>query len=272
MKEKWLAWLTKGYENPGSVDLATAAFYAAAARYDFQSIEKYENHLSALCADLKKALPKKKGAQEITEAVKKVLEEAHGYQGDKDTPEDLQNNSLPHVIDRRTGGPICLAILTAHICRSNGIELDILGLPGYVLCRLSHQGERIIFDPYNGFKALEASDMRGLIKDLAGEQAELSHEYYEPLSDEEVLLRLENTTKFKQIAIEDYQGALETALIIRAFAPETLLLELELGVLYAKTEEPFRAITHLENFIEKTAEPQDRAQAVELLQSLKDRL
>lgn len=271
MKEQWLEQLIKISEKPGRFDLSEAALFCAAARYDFKSIDKYKNHLKKLQAELKSRLKSNKQdtAQALIETLRDLLLDQESYGGDLLTPEDIQNNSLAHTIDRRKGGSMCLAIITASAARAAGLHIDILGFPGYVLCRLEHESARIIFDPYKGFAHLEASDMRALLKDLAGERAELSHEYYEPLGEDDCLLRLENTIKFKQIAMEDYKGALDTALIIRAFAPETLLLELELGILYAKTGEPFRAVSHLETFIAKTGDSRDRAQAIELLESLK---
>ena len=70
-----------------------------------------------------------------------------------------------------------------------------LAFPGHFLIRLSEGPERLILDPFHGGQVCDAAELRELLKATAGQEIELPPEHYAPVSDRDVLLRLQNNLK-----------------------------------------------------------------------------
>eukprot|EP00804_Cyclotella_cryptica_P003956 CCRYP_013876-RA/>CCRYP_013876-RA protein AED:0.15 eAED:0.15 QI:0/-1/0/1/-1/1/1/0/416 len=67
------------------------------------------------------------------------------------------NSLIDHVLEKRTGIPITLAVIYAAIVRrAFDIELDIIGLPGHIVIGIPQRigAERIFVDPFNGGRVL----------------------------------------------------------------------------------------------------------------------
>jgi regulator of sirC expression with transglutaminase-like and TPR domain len=130
----------------------------------------------------------------------------------------------------------------------------------------------LIFDPFNQFTILGAPDLRSLIKLIAGQEAELSSSFYQAASNRDILIRLQNNIKLRQIEAENYGAALETVEVMRLLAPGEIRLLLDAGVLYARTGRRQEAISALEEYIKNAPTPEDRNDARQLLQNLRDSL
>ena len=262
---------TVGQTEDAAIDLAPAALALAALAQPETSLERYMHHLQSLAektARAHRALLLAGAADSVDtqwRALKEVLAEEEDYHGDQDTYDDLQNANLIRVIERRKGLPIALCILALHAGRAQG--WDIAGL--HFVCRLEKDGQRLIFDPFHDCDRLEAAGLRALIKKTAGPEAELSASYYEPAANREILIRLQNNIKYRQINAEDYAGALATVESMRLIDPEEYRLLLDAGVLYARTEQTRRAIDVLEDYIKIAPKDRDRHDAAMLLQDLK---
>ena len=75
-----------------------------------------------------------------------------GFRGDTAKYYDAKNSMLHHVIDRRVGIPLSLAVVAAEIGRRLDIALSVIGLPGHVV--LSDGSGEIWFDPFRGGRRL----------------------------------------------------------------------------------------------------------------------
>lgn len=200
-------------------------------------------------------------------ALKNVLSDQHGYGGDQEQYDDPRNADLAQVIDRRKGLPVVLCLLSLHVGREQGWALDGLNFPGHFLARIEQEGTRILFDPFHGFVQLEAQDLRGLLKKVAGKEAELSAAHWEAAPNREILLRMQNNIKRRQIERRDYAQALKTAEEMRLFAPRDARLWLDCGVLCARLGQTDRAIAFLEDYARSAAAP-DRREVEALLRHL----
>ena len=92
----------------------------------------------------------------------------------------------------------------------------------------------MILDPFQGCKILDAPDLRQILKNIAGPQAELSSSYYDVVSRRDILIRLQNNIKLRQIEAEDFDAALRTIAIMRVIKPDEYRLLLDEGVLRAR--------------------------------------
>ncbi|MDB2683199.1 transglutaminase-like domain-containing protein [Alphaproteobacteria bacterium] len=259
------------------IDLAEASLMLAMVDQPDISLERYQNHLKKLVksliqthSDMVKDV-QGDGLDLRLEAIRSVFS-GEGYQGDEETYEDLQNASLIRTIERRKGLPITLAILCVHMMRGASWDGYGLNVPGHFVCRLDMDGGRIIFDPFDDCKKLEAHDLRALIKRVHGEGAELSSDFYAPALNRETLIRLQNNIKYRQIEAEDYEGALQVVETMRLIDHEEYRLLLDAGVLYARVGQSRAAIDVLEEYIKLAPNDRDRYEATMLLRDLRTSL
>ncbi len=256
------------------IHLTEAALSFAALWHHSISIDKYRNHIQTLISDLREAYATfmhRGDADDVhtkVAALKHVFVDRHDYSGDSEQYDDLQNADLMRVIDRRKGLPIALAILVIEAGRAQGWAIDGLNFPGHFLVRVEQNGQRVIFDPFGGFKVMEAADLRALLKRIAGPAAELSVKYYDPASNRDILIRLQNNIKMRQIESEDYAGALKTVEAMQWIDPEETRLLFDAGILYARTNQPKAAVESLQTYLEKAASPEDRYDAQMILNTL----
>lgn len=257
-----------------AIDLAQTALILAQTQQPDISLERYENHLKLIAEQTTAHFgdQTEDTATARLDTIRTILGDNQGYQGDTETYDDLQNASLIRVIERRKGLPVSLCILTIHIARAQGWLIHGLNVPGHVLCRLDHGGEQLIFDPFNNWQPLDAAGLRALLKRTAGEHVELSATYMQPATNRELLIRLQNNIKFRQIEAEDYKAALQTVETMRFIDPEEVRLMLEAGVLYARLGQALAAIDNLEKYITLAPNSDDRFEASLLLQDLKSSL
>ncbi|MGB4106520.1 MAG: transglutaminase-like domain-containing protein [Alphaproteobacteria bacterium] len=262
----------------GEIDLARAALALAAREQPGVATERYIHHIRKLgeeTAEHHKTLIAAGAADDggtQLAALKHVIVTKNGYVGDGETYDDLQNASLMRVIDRRKGLPITLSIL--YIAAARAQEWGVYGLdfPGHFLCRLDKDSSRFIFDPFHDCKILEAPDLRSFVKQVRGPDAELSADYFNAAPNRDILMRLQNNIKYRQIEGEDYTGALHTVEAMRLIDAGEYRLLLDAGVLYARTGQNMPAIAALEEYIKKAPKDRDRHDAAMLLQDLKNSL
>ncbi len=260
------------------IDLAKVALALAARDQPGVVLDRYIHHLKKIAEDTKaqyEALIAAGAADDVgtrLAALKHSVVTVNGYGGDIETYNDLQNASLLRVIDRRKGLSVTLAILYLHAAQTQGWDVAGLDFPGHFLCRIEKDRKRLIFDPFYDCKILEAPDLRDFIKQVQGKEAELSAHYFLPASNRDILMRLQNNIKYRQIESEDYAGALKTVEGMRYIDSAEYRLLLDAGVLYARTGQTISAIEALENYIKKAPKDRDRHDAAILLQELKNSL
>ena len=269
---------TLGPQKDDDIDLGLAALSLAALTQPGISVERYTHHIKQLVLEVQARYgdfleeEEPDSAQTQLKALKHVLVTEHGYGGDHETYDDLQNANLIRVIDRVKGLPITISILYMHVAEKCGWRVYGLDIPGHFCCSLDKGSERIIFDPFNDCKILGAADLRFMVKTARGDHAELSADYFEPVSKRAVLMRLQNNIKYRQIEGEDYAGALQTIESMHLIDPDEYRLLLDEGVLFAKTENKMAAIRALEAYVGRAPMGRDRQEALIILEQLRQGL
>lgn len=234
--------------DDAELSLASAALVLGAT--PGLNLDRYHHYLNGLgprVADLYRASdPQDLAAQ--GDALRRVLHAQDGFVGDDETYDALDNALLPRVIDRRRGLPITLGILYLHAARASGMSAEGLNFPGHFLIRLVHGGQRLILDPFHGGCVMGAPDLRALLKKMLGPGAELDATYTSAVTNRDLLIRLQNNVKKRQIEAEDYAAALRTIETMRLIDPAEYRLHLDAGVLYAKLGQVAQAREHLVHY------------------------
>lgn len=262
-----------GARSDEDIDLAEAALALAALQRPQVDLDRYRDHLATLVREVAAAVkPRRDDLNARLEAMREVLTVGHGYEGDMQTYDDLQNANLMRVIDRRKGLPVTLGILYIHVARAQGWTIAGLNFPGHFLVRIEHAGERAIVDPFERGRVRDVVEMRELLKVTAGNDAELTPGYYAPVGNRAILMRLQNNLKLRHMRAGDIGKAVETVDGMLLFAPEEAALWRESGLLNAHTGNLTAAIGALENFVRLSRDNRLLHQAAMLLQQLKERL
>ncbi|WP_114392203.1 SirB1 family protein [Oleisolibacter albus] len=266
------------------IDLAETALALAALDLPETDLAPYRRHLAELAAqaaDEAASLARPGPVEDLAlgdriQVLRAVINDRHGYRGDSVTYEDLQNASLVRVIDRRLGLPVALGILYLHAARALGWQMVGLSFPGHFLVRLEHEGDRAILDPFDRLGVREPHALRELLKQTAGLEAELSPDHYAPVSNREILLRLQNNLKLRHLRNDRADKAVDVIEHMLLFAPDQPALWREAGLLNAHLGNLGAAIQAFETFMDRGARLGAPAQLLHqtatLVQQLRTRL
>jgi regulator of sirC expression with transglutaminase-like and TPR domain len=235
-------------------------------------LSRYRQHLATLARDVGRHAGAAGDLAARAHALNEIILLKHGYSGDELTYDDLQNANLMRVVDRRKGLPVALGILYLHTARAQGWESVGLNFPGHFLVRLGDGAERLILDPFHGGQICEPAMLRELLKATAGQEIELMPEHYAPVSDRDVLLRLQNNLKSRLLQAGRQEHALRVIDTMLMLAPELAELWHESGILHARLGNMLASVGALEEFIRRAPEGMARHQAAAFLQQLKSKL
>lgn len=256
----------------GPLPIAEAALALASVERARVDLGHYRGHLGDLARDVGRHAGRRGDLAARARALNEILLLKYGYSGDEATYDDPQNANLMRVIDRRKGLPVALGILYLHAARVQGWDMVGLAFPGHFLVRLSDGAERLILDPFHGGRTCGAVELRGLLKAIGGAEQELLSEHYAPVSDRDVLLRLQNNIKTRLLQAGQGERALAIIATMRFLAPDLATLWYEAGAIEAQLGNLRAAIASFEMFIARTPDGAARHQAAVLLQQLKSRL
>ena len=249
------------------IDMLEAGFLLSVLGHG-EAIElaPFRQHVTAMTGDLAD-LVHRRGAS--PESLSEVIARSYAYRGDSETYDDLQNADLVRVIERRKGLPVALSIRYLHIARAQGWPAEGLAFPGHFLIRIGVDGARHVVDPFHEGAVREAVELRGLLRQVLGPDAELVPGHFEPVLDRDVLLRLENNVRLRLARREDWAGAARSLDRMLAIAPDRTELLFEAGQLHARLDRRRAAIAAYERILELDGDADVRRRASALLQELR---
>jgi regulator of sirC expression with transglutaminase-like and TPR domain len=256
------------------LDLLEAALTLSALRRsellaEPADLAPFRQHVAAMASDLAD-LVRRRGAS--PEALAEVIARSYGYRGDTDSYDDLQNTDLVRVIERRKGLPVALSILYLDVARRQGWDAEGLAFPAHFLIRVGIDGARHVVDPFHDGTVRDAADLRGLLRQVLGPDAELHPQHFDPVSDRDVLLRLENNVRLRLAKREEWPAAAQSLERMLAIAPDRPELLFEAGQLNARLDKRRAAIAAFERFLDiegAAGDPDLVKRASSLLQELR---
>jgi regulator of sirC expression with transglutaminase-like and TPR domain len=89
-----------------------------------------------------------------------------GFAGNVSDYHDPRNSLLHHVLERRLGIPITLAVVTIEVGRRAGIELEGVGMPGHFLVRAVDS--QVLLDVFHGGVELDDAAAESLFRTASG--------------------------------------------------------------------------------------------------------
>lgn len=266
-----------GHQDDSEIDLADTALLLGALDLPDTDLAPYRDHLAQLVTEVSAAAVGARTVEKRVEALRKVFYQHHGYDGDRDTYDDLENANLLHVIARKKGLPVALGILCIHMAEGVGWDLMGLNFPSHFLLRLEAPPDRAILDPFDYCNSLDAAAIRARLQDMMGEGGEFDAGYFQPVPKRAILLRLQNNIKLRALQAADTDRALGVLGAMALIAPFEAPLFSEQALIYAHKGEITTAIKVLTYFLDRDhaatrSTDEDFPEIQELLKSLLARL
>lgn len=242
--------LAMGEQGEDRLDIGEAALLLANLDLPGNNISDYRRQLDRISADLScgGTLP------EQISALSDTLYIQHGFTGDRETYDDPANANLMQVIDRRKGLPVALGILAIHVGRARGWDVAGLNFPGHFLLRISEGGAHAYIDPFDALRPLAEEDLRDILHRVHGQPTALEPSYVQPVSDRNILLRLQNNIKIRALGEGNRERALEVLQSIILIAPGNFEILAELAALEAQGGSIMSALGRLDGFLRRYPE------------------
>ena len=221
-----------GEAGDGPHDIASAALMLAALDHPETKLTSYRAHLTEIAEAARIEAAFATDTEFAARALASVLAGRYGYDGDRIQYDDMGNADLISVIDRRRGLPVALGVLYIHAGRAAGLDARGLFTPGHFMLRISLKGGEAVIDPFNGGAALDGERLtnpRLGAPVFAESGAPDEPGALEPVSDIDVLLRLQNNIKGRALKARDMTRATEIARRMTLIAPRRGGLWLDFG-------------------------------------------
>jgi regulator of sirC expression with transglutaminase-like and TPR domain len=221
-----------GQSGDGPHDIATAALMLAALDHPEKKLAPFRAHLAELAQAARAEVEFARNAEAAARALGQVVAGRYGYDGERMHFDDSANADLLQVIERRRGLPVALGILYIHAGRGAGLHAQGLFAPSHFLLKIMHRGSEALIDPFNGGAVLDRESLTPSlgVPVLMGEPVQADEPAAtEPVSDTDVLLRLQNNIRNRALKNHDAPRAIEIGRRMTSIAPRRPALWLDLG-------------------------------------------
>ena len=113
-----------------------------------------------------------------------------GFRGNLTDFYDPQNSFLNHVIDRRTGNPLSLAVVLLAVCRRASVPAHGVSFPGHFLVRaVKATGEIATIGPLDG-RMLSPTVVHSIYESATGDPGEIDEQFLVPATHRQIVLRM----------------------------------------------------------------------------------
>ncbi len=214
-----------GRAGEGPYDIAHAALMLASLDHPTVPLPPSIAHLKEVAQLAKNEAPLMSNIEDGARLISNLLAGRFGYDGDRLTYDDPRNANLIQVIARRRGMPVALGIVYMHAARAAGLTASGLDTPAHFLVMLEKNRSEVLIDPFNGGAMLDPDRIASPPRMGGGDGGHLA----QPVSDADVLIRLENNLKIRALQIGDRGRALEIAKRMVLIGPKKPELWLDLA-------------------------------------------
>lgn len=252
-----------GHAEPDEFGILQAALDVAAfARLqtnepfpDFDLIIQQLNALSQEAGEWISVFGTPPPAEEQIDWLRQVVVGSGGFRGATQNYDASENADIVSVVENRRGLPVSLGVIYIHLARSCGFHIAGLNFPGHFLLRIDGPQGAVIFDPFNDAETLQPQELRATLKRYHGPAAEMDLSFTRPVSDRDVLFRMQNNLKIRALResrLDDAVLILERMLLVN---PGNGVLWQEAGLTHQRLGNLRAAVLAFENAVETMQEP-----------------
>jgi regulator of sirC expression with transglutaminase-like and TPR domain len=182
------------------------------------------------------------------DALREVLFDEEGFEGDVATYDDPSNSSVAHVLMTRRGMPITLSIVAIEVGRRAGLALQGVGLPGHFVVGGEDLPPGQYLDPFAGGEFQDADDLEQRVASIFGSPVELPPEVFAPDPPRMILTRMLLNLRASWERRGRFEEALAALECAEALDPSQVSLLRERGLLLLKAGRTGEALSALEQY------------------------
>ena len=257
-----------GLLDDADIDLADAALACAAADRPGVDLTSLRARIAGLASRLQTQGTGIVASADRARLLVALLAGHEELSGDTDDYDNPANADLALMFERRRGLPVTLSLLYAAIARRVGWSAQVLGLPGHVVMALGGDGDRIVLDPFDHGRTLDADGIGELVDRALGGHVTPEREHLRPLTNREVLVRLLSNQATRARRKGDTVRALVLAERMTALAPRLTGLWWERARLEQLAGDSVSARASLVAMLDTTRDPRTRGRITDALQAL----
>lgn len=252
-----------------ALSLDRAALLIAAEEYGELPIDHYLAKLDSLAERVAKRLHGDAGPYETIDRLRKVLAEEENFTGNADDYYDPRNSFLNEVLDRKTGIPIALSTVYMEVGRRIGFRLEGIGFPGHFLIKHVTTSEEIIVDPFHDGRVLQDDDLQSQLDTQFDGRVRLEPKFLEAVTTRQLLFRMLSNLKAIYVHSRDSERALAAVERMLILAPEQSREQRDRGVLLARLDRPYEALSVLGRYRQQEPTAPDGEDVDTLMEQLK---
>lgn len=241
------------------VDIVEASLVVASGEYPGLDVDHHRRRIDALGDTAAKRVEGIENPFARLDALRVYLFEEQGFRGNASEYYDPRNSYLNEVLDRRSGIPLTLSIVTMEVAGRCGFSARGVGLPGHFVLRLDSGHRSVLIDPFSGGGVITEDDCRDLVTQATGKPDLFRSELLEGVSTESMLARLLANLKQIYLAREDHVRALGIVEMLRVVRPDDASELRDRGFLMARLGHPGTALEDLEAYLELAPAAADAA-------------
>lgn len=209
--QRFTSLIDRGHLLP--LDETVAVIGSALRPQDRVHVEEVVHRLDRIAAEIP--------ASSLEDLVRVLFDPPRCFTGNRQDYYTAENSFLHRVLERRTGIPISLSILTIEVGRRCGLHLSGVGMPAHFLVGLTPETgliPKLFLDPFHGGAILDADGCRDLFHRVVGRHQTFDHRFLAVTPSLGIIERFLNNLK----AIYERERdaiALRTVMILRSRLP-----------------------------------------------------
>ncbi len=196
------------------------------------------------------------GLQATTEKSKRVMDDPFRYY-------------LHHVMDRKVGSALSVAILYAILCEQVGVPHEVIALPGSFLIRIPDDGGDFYIDPFDQGKMMNSHEFQRKFRSSMQRHRMIHANLFEKLNVVQLVSRLAYQLKHVYILKSKALEALQLVELLTVIHPESPELTRDRGILYCEMEYFSKAMDDLKSYLKQRPNAEDVADIKKLTSMLR---
>jgi len=245
------------------VDLAELALQLAQDEYPTLDVAEYLDRLDHLAGEARSFLGKNFEAK--VAGLCRFLFREVGFHGNQKEYYDPRNSYLNEVLDRQTGIPITLSLVTMEVGRRLGLRITGIALPGHFVVMARGQNQDILLDPFNDGERIEPNECDQLVQRATGMNLEVKKSDLSPALPGAIVVRMLMNLKGCYLRAGEYTKAARVIGRLIQAAPNDWIQQRDLGACYLQAGLAGKAIDPLEDYLQHTPDAIDREAVQKLI-------
>lgn len=201
-----------------ALDVGEAALWIGAEEDGPIDVDAYLARLDELAAPLRPRVGPERSPRERLDQLLAYIFRECGFHGNETDYYDPRNSYFHHVLDRRCGLPISLALVLIEVARRVGLRIAGVGFPAHFLA-VDLDLPQLYIDPFYGGRLLTEYECRVMLRQKTQGRVEFDRSYLRPVGGRQLLIRMLTNLKSVHLSRGDLERALAASDRILLLAP-----------------------------------------------------